>query len=155
MTSFADVPTMTSTSVASPRLVASSISGMFDSALAPGPKKDSDWSSVRRSSVPEAPATETESVFVAVAPPQGAGTAPKRSCPPASILRMASEPGVIAAVIAFVAGLYAHDSAAAVAGAVAASAEPIAASSKVRRSGDGRTSMAPLGIPSGSPEGSP
>ena len=104
-TSLPAVAMMASTSLASPRFVASSISGMFDSLLAPGPKKDSDWSSVRRSVVPTAPATETESVFVAVAPAHGAGTLPKRSWPAASILSVAWEPGVIVAVTAFVAGL--------------------------------------------------
>ena len=34
---------------------------------------------VRRSVAPTVPVTTTESVFVAVAPPHGMGTAPKRS----------------------------------------------------------------------------
>ena len=70
---------MTSVSVRSPRAVASSISGMLNSEVKPGPKNASDMSSVRTSFDPEDPATETESVFVLVAPPQPAGTCPNRS----------------------------------------------------------------------------
>ena len=72
-------PMMTSVSVRSPSAVASSISGMLNSEVKPGPKKASDMSRVRTSFDPEDPATETESVFVLVAAPHATGTCPKRS----------------------------------------------------------------------------
>jgi len=84
--------------VASPRDVAISISGTFDSAVAPGPKKPSRWSSVRSSFVPTAPTIEMESVFVVVALPHGVGTAPKRIWPPATS-RTAVPPGLIVALM--------------------------------------------------------
>ena len=65
-------------SVASPSVVVISISGMFDSPVAPGPRSPVRWSSVNRSTVPAFPAIEIESVFVVVAPPHGDGTAPNR-----------------------------------------------------------------------------
>jgi len=65
--------------VASPSEVAISISGVLASAVAPGPKKPSRWSSVSCSIVPAFPAIEIESVFVLVAPPHGTGIAPKRT----------------------------------------------------------------------------
>ena len=96
---------MTSVSVRSPSAVASSISGMLNSELNPGPKNASDMSSVRVSLEPVEPLTDAESVFVLVAPPQATGTWPKRSWPDALTFSVAEPPVVIVAVTALVAGL--------------------------------------------------
>jgi hypothetical protein len=92
-------------SVRSPSAVAISISGMLNSEEKPGPKKASDISSVRVSLEPTEPLTETESVFVLVAPAHGAATWPKRSWPAAFTLIVAEPPVVIVAVTALVVGL--------------------------------------------------
>ena len=104
------VPTTAMRSAASPRFATTSISGVLLSAVAPGPKNASDSSTVRRSAVPAVPVTSTVSVFVAVAPAHGMGTAPKRRIPPALTLSVAWPAGGMAAETALVAGLYAHAS---------------------------------------------
>ena len=78
-----------------------SISGRFDSGVAPGPKKPPRWSRISVSFEPASPVIVIESVLVVVAAPQGAGTAPNRSWPPETT-SVACEPLATVAVTAFV-----------------------------------------------------
>ena len=120
------VPTMTTTSVASPSATAVSISPGFVSEVKPGPRKPADSSIVRLSVVPADPAIAMELVFAVVAAPQAEGTAPNQISPDAVTWSVAVPVGSIVAVTARVPGLYEQVSAAAVAGH-AASTKSIAA----------------------------
>ncbi len=117
----ASVPKTTTRSAASPSEVAISISGTFPSGVAPGPKTPPRWSSVSCSVVPAFPTITIESVFVVVAPPHDAGTAPKWSSAPTTT-RVAEPPAVTDALNVRDTGSYVHDSARAIPGSASAAA---------------------------------
>ena len=103
------VPWKTIWSVASPRLIAISISARpLVSRPTPGARAPPVWSTVSDSSEPAAPLTVIESVFVVVAAPQAVGVEPKWIAPPTTA-SVADPLAGIAAVTDFVAALYVHD----------------------------------------------
>jgi hypothetical protein len=97
------VPITTSRSLVSPRVVAISMFDVVASGVAPGSNFPPVWSSTSRSFEPAAPAIETVSVFVVVAPPQATGLKPNQSCP-ATTFSVALEPGSTDAVTDLAAG---------------------------------------------------
>ena len=101
------VPITTVESDKSPRETEISISGMFVSPVAPGPRTPPDRSSTSRSVDPTSPDTAIEFVFTVVASPHVAGTNPNQSWPPTTVSD-AAEPEAIVAVSVSVEGSYAR-----------------------------------------------